>query len=403
MAKGRRSKKLVACIDVGTSLSKIIYRIGGGSVRHLTMEAEILKLPATSAATLPRTAELGKPEDSAWVRLSEGGDCYVVGRLAREYRATVSIKRLKYESVVPKILAGVGAIAASERLSSEIELQLGLLLPFGEYANAREIEAELLEAARGFEFQGTGYQVQLKDYCCYPEGYGMALSNVRHHSLEQFQRQTRAYLMFGYRNTSLLLFRQGTLSRSESSTTQLGFYDLIDKICRKVSGLSREEVQHSIRTADDWFYNPAKANRDRRSVTCIEVGDLVKSSDSTKAAKEREEIEAAVDVAMAEYWQLLCHWLDEVLPPVSQLEAVVYGGGTSEFLKEKLEGYLGSRKRDLKLSSSAVEEAELMAALVLDEYELRLFQGQNLALRLADVWGLFVNFAGYEPEMQEAT
>jgi hypothetical protein len=37
MQKGRKSKKLVACIDVGTSLSKIIYRIGAGSVRHLTM------------------------------------------------------------------------------------------------------------------------------------------------------------------------------------------------------------------------------------------------------------------------------------------------------------------------------------------------------------------------------
>jgi len=366
------------------------------------MDAMLLKLPVSSASNLPQSSGLGKPEDNAWVQLHPEGDCYVVGRLAQEYRASVSIKKLKYESIVPKLLAVVAAIASIEQMHLEIELQLGLLLPYGEYANASEIETELIKAAKQFFFQGQPLKVELSKYRCYPESYGLAMSHANRLTIERFQKQTFVYLMFGYRNTSLLLFRQGTLSRTESGTTQLGFYDLIDKVTNKVSGLSREEFQASIRTVEEDFYNAAKANRDRQLATNIFVEDLIKSTDSNKATKEKGDIEAAIKTATKEYWQLIINWLDEILPPLSQLNEVVYCGGTSEFLKEKLIDYFISKDKSLRVSSSFIEEKELIEALQLDECELKPFKQQNLALRFADVWSLFVNFAGYEAKKQQA-
>ena len=85
-----------------------------------------------------------------------------LGRLARNYRATVSIKRLKYESLVPKVLAALGAIATVENLPQKFNLDLALLLPLGEYANRDELEKLLKEALKGFNFQSHPYRTHLR-------------------------------------------------------------------------------------------------------------------------------------------------------------------------------------------------------------------------------------------------
>ena len=398
----RKAKNLLVCYDPGTSLSKILYRVGRGKIKYMTMEAPLLKLPPSSANSLPTSSGLGKPEDNAWVRLVADGVVYVIGRLAKEYRASVRIKKLKYESLVPKILAAVAAIAIAEGLKLEFDLNLAVLLPFGEYGNQKELEADFREAIKSFWFQGVRYQVNLKDYCCRVEGYGIVTNHLKAQGKEQFQRQTMAYLMFGYRNTSLLLFRKGTLSSGESSTTQLGFHNMSDWIAAKSPGLSRDEVLCAIYTLELGFYNPKKAMRDCRQVTEISVDDLVKSTDPDKVAAEKEVISAAILTAMGEYWGLLENWLDEVLPPLRQLDGVVCCGGTLEFFKDKIPEYFSRLNPSLKLSLTETSQRELVAALNLEQYGQKAFKEQNLALRFADVWGLFVQFAGFEPKKESA-
>jgi hypothetical protein len=64
--------------------------------------------------------------------------------------------------------------------------------------------------------------------------------------------------------------------------------------------------------------------------------------------------------------------------------------------------YFASKDKLLRVSSSSIEEKELIEALQLDERKLKSFKEQNLALRFADNWSLFVNFAGYETKEQQA-
>ena len=286
--------KLTVCYDPGTSVSKILYQLDSSQVKHLTMEPEVFCVPV--ATSLPTTSDFGRPSDCAWVQLTQDETCYAVGRLARNYRATVSIKRLKYESLVPKVLAALGAIATVENLPQKFNLDLALLLPLGEYANRDELERLLKEALKGFNFQSRPYKVNLGLYKCCAEGFGLALSYIKEKGLKQFQNSTLAYLMFGYRNTSILVFKNGTLVTTQSNTTQLGFYDLIDKMTAKISGLSREEVQAAIVTKVQKDYDWDNVEWKYHQTTEIVIEDLIKSTDPDKMALEEAQILKAIEL-----------------------------------------------------------------------------------------------------------
>ena len=379
---------LTICYDPGTSLSKILYqRENSSQIKYLTMEPELMVLPPSSLSNLPVNSGLGKPEDNAWVRLKKSGDCYAVGRVAIEYRATMSMNKLKYESLTPKILAAIGAIATKENLGNKFKLNLGVLIPFGEYANKDELASELKSELSSFYFQHERYQISLESYRCVAEGAGLALAFVRYKSVEEFRNLNIAYLMLGYRNTSLLLFRQGTLSQKQSNTTQLGFYDLIDKLISKVSGLSRDEVQSAIATSIQEEFDQTAARQLTKQITKIVVEDLIKATDPEKAQKETEELKAAITTATEEYWRLLKSWLQEVLLPSRQLDSLVLCGGAGEFFTEQLEQFCNQEKISLVRTGSVTKE--MLEYLELDSYQEQEFKEKNLGLRFADVWGYF--------------
>ena len=415
----KRASKLTIVCDHGTSLTKVLYRIGRcGQPKHLTMDAQLLKLDVNVVENLQQTSGFGKPEHNAWLqmderprvggrRLSSNGDkgtreengssCYLVGRLAQEYRASTSIKSLKYESIVPKILSVVGAIAVKEKLSDCIKLDLALLLPLGESSNNSELKKELSESISEFKFQGNSYQVDLQRYRCQPEGYGIASNLFKLRSLKLLQAETFAVLMFGYRNTSLLLFKNGTLSFDLSESTNLGFYNFSDRIIKQTSGLTREDIQSAIYTCQENFINHQTALGEQRSVTKIAVEELIKSRDRQRAEAEKRRIETAIANSRKEYWQLIAAWLNEVLPTQRNLDRLIYTGGTSGFFKQELNDYLLGKYSNIEVSSTEEMERELLSELHLSEVGLTKFKQQQLPLRFADAWGVFMGFARHNP------
>ena len=82
----------------------------------MLIDPEHLALPNSSAEHLPKDAGMGLPEDNAWVRLSDNGECHLLGRLARDYRVFPNLKIQKWKIVTPKILGAIGAISRSEAL-----------------------------------------------------------------------------------------------------------------------------------------------------------------------------------------------------------------------------------------------------------------------------------------------
>jgi len=371
---------LTVCYDPGTSLTKILYERDPSSqesarqVKYMTIAPEVISLPVGSAANLPGSSGLGKPQDNAWVQLTPDSNCYAVGRVARDYSATVSLNQLKHASLIPKVLAAVGAIAELEKLGNNFPIDFSLLMPYGELANRKEVEEQLREALSSFYFREQPMKVQMQHYYCVSEGGGIAVDYARRQGIEQFRNKTIAFLMLGYRNTSLLLFRAGTLERKTSSTTTLGFANLIDKFRDYIPSISREQVQEAIWSSHN---------------KTVEVFDDLANLLNLDPAS----IEASFQLAASEYWQLLKDWLEETIPSTRQLDSIVSCGGTSDFLSQELKEYLGT-----KLEVVEESQRHLLQALQLDLTKAKKFEEQKLAVRFADCWGIYVKFAAFPIE-----
>ena len=71
----KQTSKLTLICDPGTSLIKVLYRVGRkGQLKHTTMDAEILKLDADIVANFNKSSEFGRPEDNAWLQLKDNSD-----------------------------------------------------------------------------------------------------------------------------------------------------------------------------------------------------------------------------------------------------------------------------------------------------------------------------------------
>lgn len=385
-------------IDPGTSLLKILYVINDQPARWLTMLPEYIALPSQSAESLPINNGMGLPEDNAWVRLPESDECHLVGYLAKDYRATTSIKKLKNESLIYKVNAVVGTIASKEKLPKSFKLELGILLPLNEYRLEVDWKNKFKEALSCFYFQDKQLKVKLSFFTNKPEGYGYTLYTHRQNDADYFNNGNTAIIMMGYRNTSCLFFHRGTASIEHSQTTDLGFYTLLDKVIRRVPGYERDDLIRAIstKTKESWSkpQNTKSCLTYSEISTAIDFTSLTKSSNPDKAELERNKIQRAYDISLAEYWGLLSNWLDEILPGHKKVDAILVAGGSSDLLQEQLEKYALAKSSNIYFPEV---KDELKKYLLWKNAPLKeTFMSQNLGLRFADAWGFFVTFAEYD-------
>ena len=376
--------------DAGTSTSKILYQVDGGRIQYMTMGPECLNLPASSKKYLPKEKGMGLAEDNAWIERE--GEIVAIGRMAKEYRGTASIKPLKAKIAVPKVLATVGAIAEKEELSTEIDLKLSILLPYSEIRSKEQLSEDLEEALEEFEFCGKPLEVKLNECNIMLEGSGIAmLHNFKHG--KEFKQTNQVYLMLGHRNTSLLVFERGSFSTVYSSTTNHGFYNCIDKFREKVPGVTREDVlQAMIGTVEieyDWHKSFYSFDSKRINVDFSGVTNWVNQL-------ETNEVKSAFTASLEEYWMLIANWLNESLPPIKAIDGFWVCGGATSFLMP----YLEKKLHPLKIKRLEKESSEMWKALGFnqDDYP-REFIEQNLVERMMDVWGLFAVFSDYFDKM----
>ena len=394
-----KSKPVLKLVfDPGTSLSKILYVVDEGVVKWMTMGAEYLTLPSESAESLPVGSGMGKPEDNAWVRLSKKSECHAVGFVASNHRGTSSIKKLKHESLIFKILATVGAIAQTEKLGNNFELELGILLPYSEYLLSKDWLTELKVTLSSFYFQTQRFKIKLTRYSCKPEGYGIAKYSSECSGASYFREGNTAIIMLGYRNTSCLFFRRGSVSKPESGTADLGFYTLLDKLIDKAPSLSRSDILKAIENKFEESYGRVSSNQTyfnyQELSSVIDFSFLVKANSVEARQKKIDSLRNSYDISLKEYWTLLENWLSELLPRVGEIDGFVLAGGSSDLLKSRFRNYtisLGVKNFD----NSASEELKKYLLHSKDPRKER-FMRENLAKRFADAWGFFVSFAKYD-------
>lgn len=318
---------LIVSFDPGASLTKIVYELAAeGKPCLMTMEPEMLKLPQSSIdayMSSRKGLESPKPVDEAWVSSPANGDtqCTVVGFLARQFSASARLDKLKYETSIHKALAVIGAIAQHNKLPSRFSLSLTSLLPYGEYQNRQAFEQQLQSALKDFRFRGQRLRVKLERFECLPEGAGLAMIRQRQNGKEWFNAQTIAVLMFGHRNTSLLLFERGKMTAGY--TNGLGFHQMVKRVIERTSGQDATALTSAIYAAGSDVTTDNQAIR-----------TLVKSREPKNLDYELQMIVNAIATAKAEYWSRLYDWLESTLPAVNE---VILSGGAALYLEQELQ------------------------------------------------------------------
>jgi len=394
------NSKLTVTFDGGTSLSKILYKVvRDGKIyasKYLVMHPEVMELVEPIQSD---NLEMGQIQQRSWIQLppKKAKHFYAVGKLAKTRLATASIRKLKHDLLIPKILAAIGAIATIEKLQPKFELDLLVLLPLGEYDSKDVLETALKRMLKYYWYRGNPIKVALNNYRCYPEGLGIALEINRQIGIKAWKSKVIGILVFGYRNISWLLFSGGNLIRAKSKTTDYGFYHLLDCVVQKLSGITREELQDAIVTKIERYRDVEKGENRSRVVTNIEIEKILKEVTPAGRKKEVKKIKNALDIGILENWKLIEEFLYEVNSFAA--DEIYYCGGTGVFLKNKLSEYYLEKNVSVYSADwcNSPQRKTLIETLGLSGIELDRFIAQNLETRFSDCWHLLDNLSTPQP------
>lgn len=361
---------LIVGFDVGASSTKIIYGLRVGEKPSLLrMPPEVIEATHHTLETYKALNGIGipQPEAEAWVEM--GDRCVVVGSLAREFLADAGMHELKYERAVYKVMAALGVIKQRLNLPAKFSVALGVLLPYDEYPDRERFSARLKQLLKDYKFRGERLRVKLEHFECVPEGFGLAASRLKTKGSMWFKERSLSVCMFGHRNTSALVFTEGKLNSRLSTTSDLGFHQLIEKVRRLTSGQKSEVLTEAV----------FKAGSDI-TATNRAIASLARSHDEQFRTQETEEIVAAIATAREEYWERLKAWIN-VTVSTSMNEVILCGGGAMYF-KNELEAYF-------KRTSTPTYWGHEIESLIVDVIFNSRSGTEPLAFRLIDVWGIF--------------
>ena len=355
---------LVLSLDPGSSMTKMVYRVlceVTYKPELFCMEPELIGVAFESIESY----ESGRinspsPENEAWVHFEQS--YYAVGFLAQKhFGASVKLSELKYENAIPKVLAAVGAIAEKEGLGTSFGLWLALLLPYGEWEDRERLSRALALALSNFSFRGKPMSVRLEFFECMPEGGGLVLTRSKKLGAD-FNFMNIAVLMFGYRDISAVVFERGL---SKGQTDNLGLAWMVEQVKRRTSGQKNSQAlleaihQSGANLKPKYFKS------------------LARSKKAEFKAEEVAQITEVVKIVRQEYWCQVSDWLVSNVP--EDIDQVIVGGGTSEYLSAELKTFFAHTK----VSWAAELEEDVRLAFNLPP------QKDALCLRLTDVYGLF--------------
>ena len=334
------------CVDTGNSGTKIVYSFPEtGKIHSLLMSSALAEVSLERMQNkLSRSNWIGqsRPEQEAWLR--NGNEIVAVGEFAEEFDPIDCRTKPKYENALYKILAAIGVIIQTHRVSKrkQFKIQLGLLLPWDEYKTQKLLVEELKRLLSEFEFRGQKIRVKIRDCICYPEGGGIASSRIKQEQADWLKKQRLGILMLGDRNCTALYFERGKLK--DGASPLIGFSFLLDQIIKDTPYLlsqdkSRENLSSAIFQGIDlakrWTTKSDKSGRPLwQEIPSIKNLATARNENLRKA--EVEDIDKAITAYSIEWEQKLSKLIQEVFP--DSLTELNVGGGAllfyAPFIKE---------------------------------------------------------------------
>ncbi|WP_219907695.1 ParM/StbA family protein [Aphanothece hegewaldii] len=335
-------------IDYGGSITKVIGGVSNRERRILAMPPDVIELPKTFLELHQGEIGTASPENKVWIAVN--GKSYAVGMYARTLAIeNPRLTQPKIATALSKTLAAIWVLKEQLRLSNTIRLDLCCVLPIGEYQDKDKLKRQLEKAFHEFETPSGQLKVELSEFNCKPEGAGVYMMHTRKRGVEA-QQKILAVVMLGYRNTSVLVFRQGNLV--DKATSPLGFARLLKNVIAQTSGQTLERLAPSVVQ-----YLEGKDDSGLLSILLSDepIEELAQLKNAIAIAQEKHQIE-------------LCGWLNEIIPRLS--EEIVLCGGTADTLQNYLFKLWNSQEIYLH---GGVELPEDIKAL-------------KMGYRFADIW-----------------
>ncbi|XGW00769.1 MAG: hypothetical protein ACAF41_34285 (plasmid) [Leptolyngbya sp. BL-A-14] len=317
-------------LDLGASLTKGFFLSPQGP-RPLLIGPEIsAPLDRSHLEALKSMNTHIRPELSAWIERS--GEIRAIGQFATNFGGESPLQERKEVRAVDKILAAIGVMAEYLHLGRDlkghepllVEVKLGLLVPFSEFETRAAIYKQL-RSVNSFQFRGLPLKLLLKDLWFRPEGHGLCLAQMR--ELEsrgiRSDRVKVLSLMFGHRNTSLLVVENTAFQAGKSSSTGPGFIEAEHALSRV--GVFQHQDQPKL-------YSALLGGNPKVVLT----GDAAPT-----------DLSQPLKVAHEAYWHRLETWLNANLTPhLGDRTYLVVGGGACEAayqggptIRQRLQGY----------------------------------------------------------------
>jgi hypothetical protein len=302
-------------IDLGSSLTKVLYLDSKGVLGHLTMPPAVAVGIDEDAVQEFLSVNSGlSPHDAAWVQIPGEEGVIVVGHLASNYQGQSVLVQRKAISGLYRVLAVLGVLREMLNLPTEFVCDLGLALPVAEYTT-RQILEESLKTNACFCCRGVELNVEFRLIDCQPEGYGLVRERraelLKHGSANKTKI---AAVMMGHRNLSLLVFSGSALQLNQCRSDGAGFVLAVETAARRIGvEPTVEGLLEAVAT------NKEKLRVQGAGVKPLNVGDAVRQGRAT-------------------YWSAVTQFLQSHLPG-GDYELVV-GGGAAWSMQDELKSWM---------------------------------------------------------------
>ena len=313
----RNSPHLLLSIDPGASSIKVVCSlVGDDKCYPFSIDPDCLDLDLVHESDRIPKSDPSFDQRSVWVRI--GSKHYAVGNLAvTKYSSYSSIKPLKNDSIVPKIVAAIAVAHKYFQLPKKFKVSVSSVLPPGEYLYANKVMDELRLAARSCATPSGKISPLVEDIFVRPEGYGVL---NWHKTRGIAEDKDIGVIMLGFRNTSVLFSQQNELVGLKSSDR--GFFQVLEDI----SSLSGGGYDERDLVVPVWDYLINKNERGFKKISRSSNFDL-----------ELSMIKAGVERAMNTYMRNLQSWL---LSAMQKTDMIVLCGGNAEYIGDSLDGFL---------------------------------------------------------------
>jgi len=311
--------RLQAFVDLGMSATKAAFNDGISFTSYLC-PSKVADLPPSELRILKDQGDqMGSGiESGAYLQLGDQAFALADDAEGRPNKSTEMLRKSTLAKL--RVLGAIGELA-HEYDTFDLELDIGIALPFDEYLSEQHEISQQLASISAFLYRGQPINLRINQLKILPEGAGL----VQWRKMQAMQqglsaKQSYVVVIIGHRDLTFLIFRQGKPPTSEpSGAVRMGYLEFLQSIAQGICKPDNPYLFEALLQGRESVSFPDQPGR---------VYDL------NERRQRSEEF----------YWEQVRHHLSEKFAylDIPSYEILVGGGTAHTLLKSRLDEFLNS-------------------------------------------------------------